>query len=45
MGAWSTRGAIVQGLNTLWSQLKLKRKEVSLAVSGHAVIVRASTCR
>lgn len=33
-------GAIVQGLNTLWSQLKLKRKEVSLAVSGHAVIVR-----
>ncbi|MBL8601427.1 MAG: type IV pilus assembly protein PilM [Myxococcales bacterium] len=32
--------AIIQGLNSLWSQLKLKRKECSLAVSGHAVIIR-----
>ncbi len=32
--------AVVQGLNTLFTTLKVKRREVALAVSGHAVIIR-----
>jgi type IV pilus assembly protein PilM len=32
--------AIVEGLNQLFSQQKIKRREVALAVSGHAVIIK-----
>jgi hypothetical protein len=32
--------AIVEGLNQLYNQLKIKRREVALAVSGHAVIIK-----
>lgn len=33
-------GAIVEGLNGLFNQQKVKRREVALAVSGHAVIIK-----
>jgi type IV pilus assembly protein PilM len=32
--------AIVEGLNALFNQHKIKRREVALAVSGHAVIIK-----
>ncbi|MEZ4394830.1 MAG: type IV pilus assembly protein PilM [Polyangiales bacterium] len=32
--------AVVEGLNTLFLRHKIKRREVSLAVSGHAVIIK-----
>ncbi len=32
--------AIVEGLNQLFNQHKIKRREVALAVSGHAVIIK-----
>ncbi len=32
--------AIVEGLNQLFTQHKIKRREVALAVSGHAVIIK-----
>ncbi len=33
-------GAVVEGLNALFSEQKIKRRDVALAVSGHAVIIR-----
>lgn len=33
-------GAIVEGLNQLFNQHKIKRRDVALAVSGHAVIIK-----
>lgn len=32
--------AVVEGLNNLFSRHKIKRKDVSMAVSGHAVIIK-----
>lgn len=33
-------GAVVEGLQRMFAELKIKRKECALAVSGHAVIIR-----
>jgi len=35
--------AVLEGLNSLFTQLKIKRREVALAVSGHAVIIKRIT--
>ena len=35
--------AVLEGLNALFTQLKIKRREVALAVSGHAVIIKRIT--
>jgi hypothetical protein len=32
--------AVVDGINALFNNLKIKRREVALAVSGHAVIIK-----
>lgn len=39
-GTIMDQGAVVEAIRTLWSRLKLKQKEVSIAIAGHSVIIK-----
>lgn len=39
-GTIMDHGAVVDGIRSLWSRLKLKGKEVAIAIAGHSVIIK-----
>ena len=39
-GAIMNQGAVVESLRTLWDRLRLRQKEVALAIAGHSVIIK-----
>jgi type IV pilus assembly protein PilM len=39
-GTIMNQGAIVDAIRTLWSRLRLRQKEVALAIAGHSVIIK-----
>jgi type IV pilus assembly protein PilM len=39
-GTIMDQGAIVDAIRTLWGRLRLKQKEVAIAISGHSVIIK-----
>jgi type IV pilus assembly protein PilM len=39
-GTIMNQGAIVDTIRTLWSRLRLRQKEVALAIAGHSVIIK-----
>jgi type IV pilus assembly protein PilM len=39
-GTIMNQSAIVDGIRSLWSRLKLRQKEVALAIAGHSVIIK-----
>lgn len=39
-GTIMNQSAVVDAIRTLWGRLKLKQKEVALAISGHSVIIK-----
>jgi type IV pilus assembly protein PilM len=39
-GTIMDQGAVVDAVRTLWSRLKLKQKDVAIAIAGHSVIIK-----
>jgi len=39
-GTIMDQGAVVDAIKQLWSRLKLKQKEVAIAIAGHSVIIK-----
>ena len=39
-GTIMDQGAVVEAIRQLWSRLKLKQKEVAIAIAGHSVIIK-----
>jgi len=39
-GTIMDQGAVVEAIRTLWSRLKLKQREVAIAIAGHSVIIK-----
>jgi len=39
-GTIMDQGAVVEAIRTLWSRLKLKHKDVAIAIAGHSVIIK-----
>ena len=39
-GTIMDQGAVTQAIRQLWSRLKLKQKEVAIAIAGHSVIIK-----
>lgn len=39
-GTIMDQGAVVDAIRTLWSRLKLRQKEVAIAIAGHSVIIK-----
>ncbi len=39
-GTIMDQGAVVDGVRALWSRLKLKNKDVAIAIAGHSVIIK-----
>jgi type IV pilus assembly protein PilM len=39
-GTIMDQGAVVEAIKTLWSRLKLKQKDVAIAIAGHSVIIK-----
>jgi type IV pilus assembly protein PilM len=39
-GTVMNQGAVVEAIRALWSRLKIKQKEVALAIAGHSVIIK-----
>ncbi len=39
-GTIMDQGAVVDAIRTLWSRLKLKHKDVAIAIAGHSVIIK-----
>jgi type IV pilus assembly protein PilM len=42
-GTIMDQGAVVDAIRTLWSRLKLKQKDVAIAIAGHSVIIKKIT--
>jgi type IV pilus assembly protein PilM len=39
-GTIMDQGAVVQAIRTLWNRLRLRQKEVAIAIAGHSVIIK-----
>jgi len=39
-GTIMDQGAVVEAIRTLWSRLRLKQKDVAIAIAGHSVIIK-----
>jgi len=39
-GTIMDQGAVVEAIRTLWSRLKLRQKDVAIAIAGHSVIIK-----
>src|SRR5262249_51774880 len=39
-GTIMNQGAVVDAIRTLWSRMRLRQKEVALAIAGHSVIIK-----
>jgi type IV pilus assembly protein PilM len=39
-GTIMDQGAVVEAIRTLWNRLKLRQKEVAIAIAGHSVIIK-----
>jgi type IV pilus assembly protein PilM len=39
-GTIMDQGAVVEAIRTLWSRLKIRQKEVAIAIAGHSVIIK-----
>jgi len=42
-GTIMDQGAVAEAIRALWSRLKLKQKEVAIAIAGHSVIIKKIT--
>lgn len=42
-GTVMDQGAVVDAIRTLWSRLRLRQKEVAIAIAGHSVIIKKIT--
>jgi type IV pilus assembly protein PilM len=42
-GTIMDQGAVVDAIRTLWGRLKLKQKDVAIAIAGHSVIIKKIT--
>src|SRR5258708_2326885 len=42
-GTIMDQGAVAEAVRRLWSRLKLKQKEVAIAIAGHSVIIKKIT--
>src|SRR5690606_9630121 len=39
-GTIMDQGAVVEAIRTLWDRLKIKQKDVAIAIAGHSVIIK-----
>ncbi len=42
-GTIMDQGAVVEAIRTLWNRLKLRQREVAIAIAGHSVIIKKIT--
>jgi type IV pilus assembly protein PilM len=42
-GTIMDQGAVVESIRSLWSRLRIKQKEVAIAIAGHSVIIKKIT--
>src|SRR5690606_25254936 len=39
-GTIMDQGAVAEGIRSLWSRLRLRQKDVAIAIAGHSVIIK-----